>query len=70
MVISEVMMNSNKFNNNQPSPLTPKRPNIEEPIKTFFDAQLAYAKSKHSKAEKRKKANYKKAWYAKRGGSK
>ena len=46
-------MNSNKFNNNHSSLLTPKEPNIEDPIKTFFDAQLAYAKSKHSKAEKR-----------------
>ena len=42
----------------------------DEPIKTFLDAQLTYAKSKHSKAEKRKKANYKKAWYVKCGGRK
>lgn len=63
-------MNSNKFNNNHLSSPASERSNIGEPVKTFFDAQLAYAQSKHSKAKKRKKANYKKAWYAKRGGSK
>ena len=37
---------------------------------TFIQAQLAYAKSKHSKQAEQKKTAYKKAWYVKRGGRK
>ena len=63
-------MSSDNPINDYLTSLTAQNKTNDEPVKTFFDAQLAYAKSKHSKAEKRKKANYKKVWYAKRGGSK
>ncbi|WP_312749218.1 hypothetical protein [Psychrobacter sanguinis] len=35
---------------------------------TFMNAQLAYAKSKHSKQTEQKKKAYKKKWLKKRGG--
>lgn len=34
---------------------------------TFIHAQLAYAKSKHSKQAKQKKKAYKKSWFKKGG---
>lgn len=39
----------------------------DEPIPTFMNAQLTYAKSKHSKQAKQKKKAYKKRWLKKRG---
>lgn len=39
-------------------------------LPAFMNAQLAYAKSKHSKQAEQKKKAYKKAWYTKRGGRK
>ncbi|WP_288774399.1 hypothetical protein [uncultured Psychrobacter sp.] len=38
-----------------------------EPIPTFIHAQLAYAKSKHSKQAEQKKKAYKKRWFKKEG---
>ena len=35
----------------------------DEPIPTFMSAQLAYAKSKHSKQTEKKKQAYKKKWF-------
>ena len=35
---------------------------------TFMNAQLAYAKSKHSKQTEQKKKAYKKKWLKKKGG--
>lgn len=40
----------------------------DEPIPTFMNAQLAYAKSKHSKQTEQKKKAYKKKWLKKKGG--
>lgn len=37
--------------------------------KTFIYAQLAYAKSKHSKQAKQKKKAYKKIWFKKGGAN-
>lgn len=39
----------------------------DEPIPTFMNAQLAYAKSKHSKQTEQKKKAYKKSWFKKGG---
>lgn len=39
----------------------------DEPIPTFMSAQLAYAKSKHSKQTEKKKQAYKKRWFKKEG---
>lgn len=39
----------------------------DEPIPTFMSAQLAYAKSKHSKQAEKKKQAYKKRWFKKEG---
>lgn len=39
----------------------------DEPIPTFMSAQLAYAKSKHSKQAEQKKKAYKKRWLKKGG---
>lgn len=39
----------------------------DEPTPTFMNAQLAYAKSKHSKQAKQKKKAYKKRWLKKGG---
>lgn len=39
----------------------------DEPITTFMIAQLAYAKSKHSKQTEQKKKAYKKSWFKKGG---
>ena len=39
----------------------------DEPIPTFMNAQLAYAKSKHSKQAEQKKKAYKKRWLKKGG---
>lgn len=39
----------------------------DEPIPTFMSAQLAYAKSKHSKQTEKKKQAYKKRWLKKGG---
>lgn len=39
----------------------------DEPITTFMSAQLAYAKSKHSKQAQKKKTAYKKRWFKKEG---
>lgn len=39
----------------------------DEPIPTFIHAQLAYAKSKHSKQAEQKKKAYKKRWFKKEG---
>ena len=39
----------------------------DEPIPTFIHAQLAYAKSKHSKQAEQKKKAYKKRWFKKGG---
>ena len=46
---------------NKPQPAT------DEPIPTFMSAQLAYAKSKHSKQTEKKKQAYKKRWLKKGG---
>lgn len=39
----------------------------DKPIPTFMSAQLAYAKSKHSKQAEQKKKAYKKRWLKKGG---
>ena len=39
----------------------------DEPIPTFMNAQLAYAKSKSSKQSEQKKKAYKKRWLKKGG---
>lgn len=39
----------------------------DEPIPTFMNAQLTYAKSKHSKQAEQKKKAYKKRWLKKGG---
>lgn len=39
----------------------------DELIPTFIHAQLAYAKSKHSKQTEKKKQAYKKRWFKKEG---
>lgn len=39
----------------------------DEPIPTFMNAQLAYAKSKRSKQSEQKKKAYKKRWLKKGG---
>ena len=64
------MMSSSKPINDHLTPRTEQQQATDEPIKTFLDAQLAYAKSKHSKQAEQKKTAYKKAWYVKRGGRK
>lgn len=39
----------------------------DEPIPTFMNAQLTYAKSKRSKQSEQKKKAYKKSWFKKGG---
>jgi len=49
----------------QDVPLQQQAP--DEPIPTFMSAQLAYAKSKHSKQAEQKKKAHKKRWFKKEG---
>ena len=57
------MMSSNKPINDHLTPRTEQQQATDEPIKTFLDAQLAYAKSKHSKQAEQKKKAYKERWF-------
>lgn len=61
------MMSSNKSINDHLTPHTEQQQATDEPIPTFMIAQLAYAKSKHSKQAEQKKKAYKKRWLKKGG---
>lgn len=61
------MINSNKPTSDHLTPYTEQQQSTDEPIPTFMSAQLAYAKSKHSKQSEQKKKAYKKSWFKKGG---
>ena len=61
------MMSSNQPINDRLTAHTEQQQATDEPIKTFLDAQLAYAKSKHSKQAEQKIKAYKKSWFKKGG---
>ena len=61
------MINSNKPTSDHLTPYTEQQQATDEPIPTFIHAQLAYAKSKHSKQAEQKKKAYKKRWLKKEG---
>lgn len=61
------MINSNKPTSDHLTPHTEQQQATDEPIPTFIHAQLAYAKSKHSKQAEQKKKAYKKRWLKKGG---
>ncbi len=53
--------------NDRLTPHTEPQQATDEPINTFMSAQLAYAKSKHSKQAEQNKQAYKKRWFKKEG---
>ena len=61
------MINTNKPTSDHLTPHTEQQQATDEPIPTFMSAQLAYAKSKHSKQAEQKKKVYKKRWFKKEG---
>lgn len=66
-VLRGLEMNShNDINNRLQAHSEPIQGNDSNHI-TFIHAQLAYAKSKHSKQTKQKKKAYKKSWFKKGG---
>lgn len=54
-----MMINSNKPTSGHLTPHTEQQQATDEPIPTFMSAQLAYAKSKHSKQAEQKKKHIK-----------
>ena len=60
-------MSSNKPISDHLIPHTESQQDTDVPTPTFMNAQLAYAKSKHSKQTEQKKKAYKKRWLKKGG---
>lgn len=60
-------MNSHNDINKRPKAHSEQIQADDEPIPTFMNAQLTYAKSKHSKQAEQKKKAYKKSWFKKGG---
>lgn len=56
-------MSNRKSVNDLLAPLIEQRQAIDNTISTFMSAQVAYAKSKHSKQAEQKKRVYKNRWF-------